>query len=180
LGAHMVGLKFEHESMLYFGAFPYETSRGGGEKYFCDTNADTLPDVAFQIRWNGSTGKFVADGTTNIAFTIELMRSFNTPIDTVKPWSNLFNLLTPAELNGGLPTVRLMAGTGTASKEIAPLTPVYKGKGIYEVKRTFAPADLEGSASRSFWLDVDFTDNAACVVNGAEAEDDFHFPVIKS
>ncbi len=175
-GAYVVGLKFVKDGQLTSAAFPYETSRGGGEKYFCDTNTDGTNDVAFQIRWNAAK-EFVQADDAEVAFSIELQRSWNTPLNTTQPWSNSFDHLLPKNLKDPLPQVKLMDDKAPAAKLIETLTPVYKGKGIYEVKRKFAPADLGGLAERSFWLEVSFTDDAGCVVKSSVDPEEYYFTV---
>lgn len=175
-GAYAVGLRFEKDGQTYGTFYPYETSRGGGEKYFCDTDQDGKPDHAFQVRWNASVEGIVADDSTEVTFLVELMRSFNTPIDTTSPWTNLFDHLRPGQLGGG-PAVRLMADKGAAATPVQTLSPVYKGKGIYEMKRKFAAAELGGQAERTFWLEVSFTDELGCAVKGSMDPEEYYFPV---
>ena len=129
-GAYAIGVMAEGSPS--FAAFTYDTARGGGERFFCDADGDTTDDRAFQVRWNANKERLVADGATEVAFSIELVRSWNTPINTTDPWTNSFDHLMPGDLTA-VPSVMLMADEDPSATHIATLTPVYKGKGIYEV-----------------------------------------------
>lgn len=178
LGSYTIGVHFTQDGRDYFVAFALETSRGGNEKLFCDSDADGADDLSYQVRWDAATEHVFSDGT-EITFNLELMRSFNTPIIVDKPFNNKFDHLMPANLQGGKPTVKLMADSGASAKEFATLDATYVGKGIYQVKRTFTDADLGDAMGRTFWLKVTFKDNdhAACSIDASSAAADFEFPV---
>lgn len=178
LGAHSVGIKFEEDEHVYFGAFPFETSRAGGEKFFCDSDADGTDDVAYQIRWNASKGHIHATGT-DITFTLELVRSWNADLNVDQPWMNSLDHLTAGDLTGGLPAVALMRGVGAAATEVSALTPVYKGKGIYEVSFLFEEAFATGFPDGvDAWLKISFVDDKGCTVDSATDEENFLFHVV--
>lgn len=174
VGAGAIGARFTQDGQSYFTAFGMESSKAGGERYFCDTDADGTPDRAFQIRWAAAPGRPVADGTT-AAFTFEIMRSFNTPVNTEQPWTNTFDHLRPAELDGMAPTVELMADSGEAATSMGAVVPVYAGKGLYKVERAFAAGDLGGAAARTFWFKVGLTDDLGCRVDGGVGEDEANY-----
>lgn len=177
-GAAAVGATFLENGQNYAVAFPLETSKAGGERYFCDLDGDAVPEHAFQIRWNASVGAFKADAQ-EVVFSFEVMRSFNTPVDQEKPWQNLFDHLRPNELTGEAPTFELMAGEGAAATSLGALVPTYAGKGVYTVRRAFAAADLGGEASKTLWFKVGFADTAGCTVAGGVGDDEanYHFTV---
>lgn len=168
LGANMVGIWFDEHGGRYFAAFPMETSRAGGEGFTCDTNGDGTPEFGYQIRWDSSSGHIHANGE-EVTFTIELMRTWNTPLNEEQPWQNSFDHLNLS------PTVNMMDAGGSA---VAVLSPTYKGKGIYEVTHSFAEGDLGGADSGTFWLSISFTDDQGCSVTSSSDEDNFHFPVV--
>lgn len=172
LGAHMVGLKFEDDEQHYFGAFPLETSKAGGERYFCDADSDGVNDFAYQIRWSSSRGHIHAEhDPEDVTFSIEVMRSFNDTLNEERPWQNSFDHLSPDQLNNQAPTVELMAGEGTDATAIATLTPTYKGRGIYDVAYAFEEPN-------TYWLRVNFTDNQDCSVDGAGDAEEYLFSVV--
>jgi hypothetical protein len=176
-GVNMVGLRFNKDGVEYADAFPLETSRGGGESYFCDLDADSTYDHVFQVRWNTSTGPVHANSTP-VSFTLELLRSFNPPpLNVGQPFRNSMEALRAAELVGAAPSVTLMRDTGAAATEVIPLTPTYRGRGMFQVTHSFAEADLAGQPERTFWLHVQFTDDKGCVVDGADDAEEYHFPV---
>ncbi len=171
LGANMVGIWFDEHGSRYYAAFPLETSRAGGEGFTCDTNGDGTPEFGYQVRWSASTGHIHANDE-EVTFTLELMRTWNTPLNLEQPWTNSFDHLANLSL-----TVNLMADAGGSA--IAALSPTYKGRGIYEVTHAFADADLGGQSPRTFWLDISFTDDQGCLVQGSTEEEEFHFPVVE-
>lgn len=176
-GAHTIGLEFTEDGRTYFGAFALESAKGGGERFFCDTNADSTTDFAFQVRWSASVGQVVADGKTAVRFSLELLRTFaGASVNTTEPWTNSFDHLTPADLESA-PVVKLMAGPAASAETIATLAPTYKGKGIYDVTHTFDAPQLAGAMQRTFWLSIAFTDKGACTVDSATAVDEYTFPV---
>jgi len=179
LGSHVAGLRFAAGGSQYFGAFALETSRGGGEKYFCDENADSSTDFAYQVRWSGSSAHLMADGKTEITFGVEPMRSLaGQPVNTTSPWLNTFDHLPPAELENGAPVVKLMGNEAATAEEVATLTPTYAGKGIYNVKHVFAKEEVMDSMGRTFWLKISFKDSHNCTVDGAADPDSYYFPVM--
>lgn len=177
-GANLFGLRFDKDSHAYSGLFTLDTSRGGSERYFCDVDKNGTMDHSYQIRWNTSTGPVVANGKP-VTFSIELVRSFNAPpLNMAEPWKNSFEHLRPIELTGGLPTVKLMSGTGLTATELATLTPTYAGRGIYNVSRAFSEQELNGQPSRTFWLRITVTDDKNCVIDGTD-ETEYYFSVSK-
>ncbi len=170
LGANMVGIWFDDHGGRYFGSFAMNTSRAGGEGFTCDTNGDGTPEFGYQIRWDSSDGHMGADDS-EVTFTIELMRTWNTPLNLEQPWTNSFDHLSNLSL-----TVNMMADAGGSA--IASLSPTYKGRGIYEVTYAFALADLGGANPRTFWLDISFTDDAGCALTSSTEEEEFHFDVV--
>ncbi|MBI5508638.1 MAG: hypothetical protein HY903_07785 [Deltaproteobacteria bacterium] len=181
VGSYVIGLQWEEDAQSYTFAFPFETSRAGGERYFCNTTpaADAVNDFAYQIRWDSSVGKIVANDA-EITFSVEVMRSFNTPIDEVQPWTNKFDHLRPEDLANGAPTIELMAGEGLSAVSLGTLTATYSGRGVYQVKRAFGAADLAGLEHRTFWLKVTLVDDLGCTVNGGEADTvEYYFAVAK-
>jgi hypothetical protein len=176
LGANVVGLRFTAGGQAYYAAFPYDTSKAGGERYFCDTNGDRVEDHAFQVRWNTSGISVAANGKPT-AFQIELMRSTNAPpLNTAEPFRNTFEHLRPTELQGGLPTVRLMSGTGPAAVPVETLTAKYIGRGIYTVEKAFAATELAGPKPPNYWLRISFTDEKNCAVDTVD-EAEYRFPL---
>lgn len=177
-GGNVIGLRFERDGHAYTGMFPFDTTRGGGERYFCDANRDSTMDHAYQIRWSTSTGPVKADGKP-VTFTVELLRSYNAPpLNMAEPWRNNFESLRPTELMGQAPTVKLMAGTGLTATEVMPLVPTYTGRGLYTVTRAFTAQDLGGQNERTFWLRIGLTDDKGCLVEGSD-ETEFYFAVSK-
>lgn len=174
LGSHTVGLKFLEHDQMYFGAFPLSTSKAGSERLFCDTDGDGTDDHAFQIRWNASDGHIHPGSGEAVTFDIEVMRSFNQPIDTEQPWMNRFEHLSPSEATV---TVDLMADTGGDATVLASPQTTYTGKGIYQVAHTFTEGELGGEHERTFWLSVIVEDQQGCVADGATHEEEFHFDV---
>jgi hypothetical protein len=178
LGAHLIGIQWNQGGQYYATSYPFETSRAGGEAYLCTIpDSDNVPDYDYQIRWNPSVEPLVADGTTAVTFSIELMGSYNSPVITDKPWTNSFDHLVPERLDGGIPTVELMADKGEQEATlIETLTPQYIGKGIYTVTRTFASADLNGLDQRNFWLKVSLTDAlTGCDIAAGSGEDEANY-----
>jgi hypothetical protein len=178
LGAYTLSVKFTQDGHDYFSAWALETSKGGNEKMFCDSDMDGTDDLSYQVRWDASA-EHIFSNNTEITFNIELMRSFNTPIITDKPYNNKFDHLAPANVMDGKPTVKLMADSGASAKEIATLDATYAGKGIYQVKRSFTDADLGDAMSRTFWLKVTFMDgdHMSCTMDASSSAADFEFPV---
>lgn len=177
-GGNTIGLRFERDGHQYQGLFPLDTTRGGGERYFCDFNRDSTMDHSYQIRWSTSTGLVKADGKP-VTFSIELARSYNMPpLNMAEPWRNSFEHLRPAELMGQAPTVKLMAGTGLTATEVMPLTPTYIGRGIYTVTRAFTAQDLGTQTERTFWLRISMTDDKSCLIEGSD-ETEYYFSVSK-
>ncbi|MBI5494147.1 MAG: hypothetical protein HY904_03915 [Deltaproteobacteria bacterium] len=166
-GAYTVGVEFQEEGNHYAAAFAFETSRAGGENYFCSNDADADYEYAFQIRWNTTEPIILASGT-DVTFNIELMRSFNETINTTQPWTNKFDHLLPAALQSNLPTVTLMSGTGAQSVVVEALVPTYAGKGLYTAKHMFMETG-------TYWLKVGFTDDLNCVVTGGDADDEANY-----
>jgi hypothetical protein len=175
-GSNVIGLRFEKDGLTYSDAFPHETSRGGSERYFCDTDKSGMPDHVFQIRWNTPAGPVKADGKP-VTLSIELLRSFNPPpLNIMEPWRNSLEALRPTELAGQAPQIRLMRDTAQLATEVAKLMTTYTGRGIFTVTRTFSREDLGGQKQRTFWLHVRFTDDKECVIDGAD-ETEYHFAV---
>ncbi len=176
-GPNAVSLRFTREGKEYFAAFPLETSRGGGERYLCDRDSDGTIDHSFQIRWSTSTGDVKANGTP-VTFTLELVRSFNAPpLNTTQPWLNSFESLRPSELEGNLPSVKLMADTGASATEVGTMTVSYRGKGLYAYSRAFEASALAGKSERLFWPRVQFRDDRGCAVDNISDPEEYTFPV---
>ncbi len=176
-GPNVVTLRFTQGEKEYFAAFPLETSRGGGERYFCDRDSDGTVDYVYQIRWNTSTGEVKANGTP-VTLSLELVRSFNAPpLNTDQPWLNSFEHLRPSELEGGLPIVKLMADTGSSATEIQTLVPTYMGKGLYTVSYPFTASQLASRPERMFWTRVQFRDDKGCAVDNTSDPEEYTFPV---
>ncbi len=177
-GAAAVGASFTQNGQLYTAAFGMESSKAGGERYFCDTNADGTNDRSLQVRWNASVPRPVADGQDEV-FSFELMGSTNTPINEEKPWLNTFENLRPTEVVGNAPMVELMADTAATSTSLGMVPVAYAGKGIYNVTRAFVAADLGGQDTRTFWFKVNFTDDKGCAIAAGVGDDEanYHFPV---
>lgn len=176
LGAHVVGLRFEEDGHTYFDAFPMETSKAGGERFFCDVDGDESEDHAYQIRWSASEGHVHANGE-EVTFQVEVMRSINDELNTEQPWQNNFDHLRPIELSDGAPLVELMVGEGSEAAVTDTLSATYQGRGIYEVSYAFDASVTAGEHGATCWLRVSFTDDQGCQVSGTAAEEDFHFPV---
>ncbi|OGQ79857.1 MAG: hypothetical protein A2289_21455 [Deltaproteobacteria bacterium RIFOXYA12_FULL_58_15] len=178
VGAYVIGFQWEEDDQTYSFAFPFETSRAGGERYFCNTTPaqDATNDFSYQIRWDNSVGKVLADNA-EITFSVEVMRSFNTPVNETEPWTNKFNHLRPSELVNGSPTIELMAGEGTSVESLGNLIPTYAGKGMYQVKRAFTTADLGGLKERTFWLKITMVDDQGCTVDGGTDPAEYYFGV---
>jgi hypothetical protein len=177
LGTNLLGIRFDADGKPHYAAFPFETSRGGGERYFCDLNGDRIEDHAFQVRWNPMGPSVRADGTPT-TIQLELLRSTNPPpLNIEEPYRNSFDHLRPGELQGATLRVRLMAGSGSAATEVANLESKYVGRGLYTATRSFTADDLSGQPRRVFWLRVSFTDDKGCLVDTVD-EAEYQLPLV--
>jgi hypothetical protein len=199
---YLVGAEFEHDGNTYSRSFPYETSKAGGEAIFCPALPDPVPEgwvptYNYQVRWHANPGRVVANGTTKVAFDLDLRRTIEIT-NVEQPWRNSFDSLLPENLEiptGGSAADKLTVHFLDKANPSAPLSThklgagesdvKYVGLGIYRVTRAFAASELGGAEQKNFMLRVVFDDDATAdaeecpvVDETDEADtDDYTFPV---
>lgn len=135
IGGYGLIARFNHEGQEFVSApVAFEVAKDGEEGIKVEAQ-DTA--YVYQIRYHWEPGHIHADDDEQAKLVFEIMRGIpeGDAIDWEKPWQNVFNHIVDAEN----PVVHVESEDGTVADE---LEPVYMGKGLYEVERTFAVAEV--------------------------------------
>jgi len=155
-GFWVLTFKFTDNDMQFSNAFPLETSWPGGEKIFYPDSATA--QYAYMVRWNLFPGA-VRGGLDTANFYVELKRSINTPVNTVKAFLNTFDHLEPEDLvpSGSKPVVIVASATTQDT-----LSVTYSGVGVYKAQLANKVFPTVATPTR-YWLHVVFADSLGTI-----------------
>lgn len=128
----------------------FEVARDGDEGVKVTANG---VDYVYQVRYNWDPGHIHANQDEPAKLVFELMRGVETgsDINWDRPWTNTFDHVTGAKDVA----IRVVAEDGSVTEE---LSAVYRGRGIYEAGRIFAPDEV--GHEKLYEVAVSFVDPA--------------------
>lgn len=155
LGSYALSANYHHDGETTVSPpTVFEVARDGDEGIKVEAKGTTY---VYQTRYNWDPGHVHANDKAQVKLIFELLRGIpvGKDINWEKPYRNPFNHVNNAEKV----TVTLVSKDGTVSEN---LTPVYKGRGIYEATRVFSVAEV--GKERDYNVDISFLD----LNNGAQ------------